>query len=232
MFGVCIRLWQVGQEEEEEECDEGEDLSILLPENEKENVQSFVLGLMESVINALPAIFHESFVKKETPVEIDNVNVSVEESKVRHENMNCDDELEDDETMFLLNNDVDDETISLLNNDRTLEEKEDSQNVIKGADDEEGFFLGSAHLGKCGQHILILIITANRWPTPSFTSTWPQENPGISDFYLLFKLFGGFYYYTQTICKRHYNWSTDFSRPMTDQIHISLYQSESLLQIS
>ena len=33
MFGVCIRLWQVGQEEEEEEeCDEGEDLSILLPE--------------------------------------------------------------------------------------------------------------------------------------------------------------------------------------------------------
>ena len=145
MFGVCIRLWQVGQEEE---CDEGEDLSILLPENEKENVQSFVLGLMESVINALPAIFHESFVKKETPVEIDNVNVSVEESKVRHENMNCDDELEDDETMFLLNNDVDDETISLLNNDRTLEEKEDSQNVIKGADDEEGFFSGVSALGK------------------------------------------------------------------------------------
>ena len=28
MFGVCIRLWQVGQEEEEEECDEGEDLPV------------------------------------------------------------------------------------------------------------------------------------------------------------------------------------------------------------
>ena len=48
MFGVCIRLWQVGQEEEE--CDEGEDLSILLPENEKDNV------LMYITYNPLPNV--------------------------------------------------------------------------------------------------------------------------------------------------------------------------------